>query len=702
MMRSRRNVIFLLLCSVLLAILFAAGASLSEPRAPFSLLIEQGTHHHALSLWRDGAGTWYAFLPSYAEPEYVKFRTSGKTFLLGELAVEDGMPLSAVELQQTYAIKEGRRGDSGSRVIFLQSENLPTVFIDTRSGRMEYLKYNKDRREEASFLLVDADGAETGFDVIPWISGRGNTTWLADKKGWTFRLPEATPLLGMRKADKWVLLANALDPSGGLRNFSAYKMVLEAGLEYSSDLRFVDLYLNKEYAGTYQLVERIDEGIDQLNIGDLDAGNAEANPLTDPDRAKITRLKDEDGTVIRTWAEIASPKDISGGYILERSYGAKLFDKPYLFVTDRQEGFVVRYPKAVSPEESGYISQLFQQAENMLFSDNAAEEAAGRKLTDLIDLDSWVKKYLVDEITKNEGAGATSSYFYKKAENDRLYAGPVWDYDKSFGTIQGALWYSPEGLSFCELHEACSHWWRHLYDFPEAYQLITQYYREIFRPYLWDLVNTQLDAWSAGISASYQMDWVRWRESHQTALRESIDEYIGDIFPAHQADWLRWGETYQLPDSPRPLEQVTREKLDDTVSFLKDWILRRMSFLDQVWLDGEVCYNVSLGDRVFSVPSGKAIPDVLELGNRTYINAVTGEIYDMNMPVTEDIVLEYKSDGSVSDGKVRLAEQLAEHKTFLLFSALCAMIVFSGLLLLKADIRRSGKGNRHGKRKKTS
>lgn len=608
MYQKQINAVWLKLCGILLLVLMIIGFNLQEENviAPFSLYINQGTHNCEISLWSQDSETWYAFLPAYAKSENVVFDTDGRTLRLDDLKIRDGSLLTDIKLGCAYKMA------NNNRVIFLRSENLPTIYIETQSGSMDYLREDKNHKEKGSFLLVDTDGTEVEFDSIPWISGRGNGTWTAAKRGWGFKLPEETSLLGMGKHDKWVLLANAFDTSGGLRNYSAYRMAIAAGLEYSCDLRFVDLYLNKVYAGTYQLAEKIDEGKNRLDIGDLDAENEKVNALAKLKRADLlfSQMEDEEGNVLRTWSEINSPEDITGGYIVERNYGSKLTDKPYRFVTEGNEGFVIRYPSVVSRDEANYIAQQFQRVENMLFSENE-EELTGDKLGDLIDLDSWVKKYLVDEITKNEGAGSTSSYFYKKQSDEHLYAGPVWDYDKSLGTAFGNRWLDPKGLTYCELHSATTKWWKQLYQKDEALSLIKQYYAEIFRPYLISLTDVRLDEWAEEISASYRMDRIRWE-----------------------------GVLYEKVDPLQDPETAAQDVLQDSVAYLKNWISSRISFLDQVWINNQRFYNVRIGtSQIIVVPEGKSVSEVADLGTAVYIDSANGQVFDQSEKIYEDKVI---------------------------------------------------------------
>ena len=87
------------------------------------------------------------------------------------------------------------------------------------------------------------------------IRGRGNATWLWEKKPYSLTLSKSADLLGMGAAKEWILLTNAPDPTH-LRNKIAYDLAAEVGLLYSPESNWVDLYLNGEYTGLYLLTER--------------------------------------------------------------------------------------------------------------------------------------------------------------------------------------------------------------------------------------------------------------------------------------------------------------------------------------------------------------------------------------------------------------------------------------------------------------
>jgi hypothetical protein len=73
----------------------------------------------------------------------------------------------------------------------------------------------------------------------------------------------------------------------------------------------------------------------------------------------------------------------------------------------------------------------------------SAQNATGKELTDIVDVDSVAKLYLINELGKNWDAGVSSFYFtYKQGEdgNYKFYGSPVWDYDNSLGNATGVEW----------------------------------------------------------------------------------------------------------------------------------------------------------------------------------------------------------------------------------------------------------------------
>lgn len=513
--------------------------------------------YERIKVWRKGSGEdndgkkydsdeLYAFLPAGTDIQKVSFYYNdkkAKVFLNGR-EYASGEDIESVALKQSYElVVDGKNGNEQNRITFVQSKNLPAVFLTTDSGSTGELRQDKNNRESGTFKLINIDGTVDYDGKLEWISGRGNSSWSFEKRPYSIKLKKEAELLGMEAAQKWVLLANAYDDANGLRNQMAYTLAQKSGLEYSCELRFIDLYINEVYAGTYQLCEKIEIQKNRLDIGYLDESNEEINPGLDSLDGTY-----EDGVGL----DIKTPQDYSGGYILERNYGSKLTGKPFYFTTEGSEGFVVRAPARVSDVEMSYIRECMQRVENAILSEDGIDPVSGLYYTELIDMESWAKKFLMNVITKGENIGNTSSYFYKKQGDDLIYAGPAWDFDKSFARQERIA--DPNILMD---NIGSTKWWSSLYDKPEFYDMVVKCYWENFRPYLLEMEEQDIEEWTYDIADSSEMNWLRWPESAQ--------DY----------------------DFPTNIESTAGE--DSAAYFLQDWLLRRIAYLDSLWQsDGSV------------------------------------------------------------------------------------------------------------------
>ena len=236
---------------------------------------------------------------------------------------------------------------------------------------------------------------------------RGNSTMWLPKQPYRIKFPEKFSPLGLNhsKEKSWVLLANDADKTL-LRNVVAFKAgnILNddpAKNRFVPSAVFVDLYLNGEYKGNYQLT-------DQVEVA--------------PGRVNVELLKAVDGN---------NPLKITGGYLLEvDGFGTS---EPLFFKTKFKNLVVtVKYPKDDDYDLSQYeyIKDYFgNQAEGTLFAANFTDPVAGwRKY---FDEKTFVDYYIISEFTGNSDAW-WSTYIFKRRNDPLLYFGPIWDFDIAF------------------------------------------------------------------------------------------------------------------------------------------------------------------------------------------------------------------------------------------------------------------------------
>lgn len=79
-----------------------------------------------------------------------------------------------------------------------------------------------------------------------------------------------------------------------------------------------------------------------------------------------------------------------------------------------------------------YISEFCQEIHNYIYNQRV-NYGSGSKLFNYIDKDSFTKYFLTMEFFDNMDVWASSTYLYKPAGENKLYAGPVWDCDSIMG-----------------------------------------------------------------------------------------------------------------------------------------------------------------------------------------------------------------------------------------------------------------------------
>jgi len=222
------------------------------------------------------------------------------------------------------------------------------------------------------------------FDGKTEVKGRGNSTWDMPKKPYRIKLDKKASLLGMPENKNWVLLANYADKTL-MRNELAFSLSRTIGRAFTPASRYVELFLNGSYLGNYQLTEQIKEGKGVVDVED-------------------------------------------GGYLIEQDLFAN--GEPEYFYTVKNMPFVIKYPdeKAISQGQRDYIKTHFQKAEDALYADNFTDPANGYRK--YLDVDTYVDFYIVNEVIGNPDA-FRSTYMFKKSNDDKIYIGPVWDFDKA-------------------------------------------------------------------------------------------------------------------------------------------------------------------------------------------------------------------------------------------------------------------------------
>ncbi len=389
----------------------------------------------AIKWYKNNNNIYYWFLPSSADLSNLTVYHNFDSVKINDIAIISGNSYNMFENNQTYTVI----ADGTAYTLCVQKTNgIGSMFLTTESGTMRNIHNDKSVSESGQLVAIDYDGSISYDNELDSIKGRGNTTWKLSKKPYNIKLAKKTSLLGMDKNKKWCLLANAQEHSM-IRNVFMYDLANEVGLDFSPESRFVDLYTNGEYKGTYQLTQKVEAGDgDLVDITDLEANTEDAVALgtgtDDVDLEKMYGNKKYNFNNRRGFRIPYNPDDITGGYLMEFVVSV---DEPSSFTTKGGQNVNVKAPEYCSVDQINYIANFMQELEDALYS-STGYNSKGKHYTEYIDIKSAAIMYLLQEFSVNVDGGISSCYFYKDSDlvgDGKVHASPCWDFDVALGNL---------------------------------------------------------------------------------------------------------------------------------------------------------------------------------------------------------------------------------------------------------------------------
>ena len=454
-------------------------------------------------------GSYYLFLPGYVSEKDIK--------------------LSA----------EAKKHD----IKIMKSANIATVYITTNSGNLDKVLSDKDYKESGKITVVDENGVQDNSLGLDYIKGRGNYSWNTwDKKPFKIKLSKNASILGMGSGKDYALIANASDATL-IRNDIARKLEMAVGIPYATTGRFADLYINGDYMGNYYLCASIEVGEDRINITDIEQAQSKVFSRLNQEAFEVYETRKMKG-----WKLPEVISDISGGYLVEREfvdrYNLEYDEFNNGFITDNDEHFIVLSPKYCTAGEINYITQFFNEAEKEILG----SEPYGQ----YIDLESFAKRYMVEELIKNYDGGVSSAFFYKDSDSvdDKLFAGPGWDFDMCLGNYLDWMEFADEdatGITELYLSEHNSIYYKNMLKHEEFNALVHEYYEEYALDYMNDLVESGIDEYLDMLSCSAEMDSIRWADMYKewgyttgdSSQYEDLKDFIRDRVSFLNGEWLK-------------------------------------------------------------------------------------------------------------------------------------------------------------------
>ena len=464
---------------------------------------------------------YYLFLPGSLKKKKLNLTFSGAD----EIFVDD----KKVSYGDRCRLKEGshelRKKSSKNSVEYslevMYTSDIASVFLETQSGSLEQLHASKENSESGRLTILDSRGHRYFEGEIENLHCRGNSSFEeTDKKSYLLKLSQKADLFGMGAAKKWILTANSFDDTL-LRNAVAFSIAKMLRLDYTPDVQFVDVYANGRFLGNYLLSEKIEIGKNRINVLDLEKETEALNDGLNPEELEF--FMEPMGRLFSTKGYLVEkePEDLTGGYLMEIETSDRYGLEASGFLTSRMQAVVFESPKYASHAQVAYVSGLYQDFEDAVFSSDGFSPYTGAHYSDYIAVDSFARKYLVEELVKNLDASYTSQFFYKYPDSvsDKFYAGPCWDYDKSIAasgiTNDGIDLHDPVGF-YAAVQEKDSDLWYALYQQEDFRRIVADIFFHELEPQMRREAERLIEGYSKEIDASNDCNMLRWNTFPQT------------------------------------------------------------------------------------------------------------------------------------------------------------------------------------------
>ncbi len=556
-----KRIISLILCLCILGSIAVVAAHEALQIQGVSLTVSEGYRVNSRKI----SGNHYLFLTDHenitALPlEYQVSDPEATLTLTGtsnSATVVSGEPVDLTALcgkaGPYYLVLSAKKGETEATFLFEVKvmEGLGAMYLrseDPVNQGRPWVESSPDKSNAAkgNMRFVNAAGKTVYDGALTQIKGRGNSTWLAEKKPYQIKLSDKTDLLetgDSKNASKtWVLLTNHSDPTL-LRSQLVYDLAVALSMNPGIQCKSVNLYYDGEYRGVYLLCEKVEVGSGRVDIEDMEDAFEDANPDIDFDSLPTAQSKTANGANYVYCPDLKTPEVLTGGYLLEIDTAVRATAEKCYFITARGTHVVVKNPEFCSKEAMDYIASLYQDFESTLFN-GGVHPTQGHDISKYIDLTSMAQCYLINEFSKNPDSYRTSAYFYKDAEGIFM-GGPVWDYDLSFGIGWGEYvedCSKPEGFFTLQTAYANA-----MYEIPAFRAEVRRLYEEQFYPLVKLELLPSLRTRMKEILSSAEANNLVWKRDPAAweGQCEALKNYISTRCEWLYSEFSRWNtETY--------------------------------------------------------------------------------------------------------------------------------------------------------------
>jgi len=389
---------------------------------------------------------------------------------------------------------------------YYQATNLPLVTINTEDS---IEPFDKENYITCTVTIIKDNKIVTKEKAK--IKLRGNSTSRLDKKSYRLKFDSKQKILDMpAKAKNWAIIANYSDKTL-MRYLLAHKISSLFELNYSPACESVDMIVNGEFQGNFGFCDQMEEGKGRIEVTEMDE-----TCIEEP--------------------------EVTGGYVIAADGWARQGGDKY-YLSNKGVVLVIKYPKDndIVKEQETYILNAF----------NKVEEECYDNITDKIDIDTFCKYLLVEDLTGN-GETFWSTYMYKEREDDKIYFGPVWDFDLAFDNNQ-RVYPTLEKKDFIYKYDISAGTMNTL-----ATKILSNE----------NVIKRLKELWSSFIESKVT----------KNKLIIYIDEIINKINESQKLNFMRW----DILNTKILLNPVARGSFEAETDYLKYFIIQRFDILDEI------------------------------------------------------------------------------------------------------------------------
>jgi len=417
-------------------------------------------------------------------------------------------------------------------------------------------------KEVYTDMTLSIDNCEETFsmkDVIGGIRLRGNGSLEAIKKPYRIKFDEKQSMLGLNdnaKAKSWVLLAEFYDYSL-MRNATAFTLgdnLMNGQGYYASDFQHVNLYINDIFNGIYVLAEQQQVNKNRVNIYEPEENefNTDIGYLLEMDN-----YGDDYPFDVGNSSFMATDENGNRQSLPIRTYSIK----SDIYSLDQQE-YIKKYMNSVySIMYNAICLDKYYSLNGNLELIESVHKDAYSTINEVINIDSLIRSYILEEIIKDVDVGFSSYYmfvdFSKDSKFKKLTFGAPWDFDWSSGNV-GSI-------------------------FNHEYNNTNGGYNSIFTEHMnpWLFLISQLDNFNE-LASDY------WMLIKNSGVFENMVNQINDIAITYKNDFnlnfQKWdvlgktsGHVYHCINAYNVNSQ------EEAANYLASWLNSRISYLNTVW-----------------------------------------------------------------------------------------------------------------------